>query len=413
MMTPVSFPRLRPALIGALLLASIPAPMWAQDGGTRLVQIRRVIELDEDRLAWLRRELRSRKERFEELATTLTQVAAERDEIRGKLELIGAGERPGDAARADALRTELEELEEDFRLVKAQTDLALEAERIVRQQIEALETKIEKERLALGRLTGDVPATVRTSDEEASAPSSTQRVSEASPTPPDVVPASQSDTERSSSMTAAQLQAQKILEQSELEVQVAEQELSEVIERKQALEDQIDFEKQLLEGDDKQREHLETALAAREDRMQRYRAENASEDKIARRERTNRRLETILDQALRSRHSRVEYIESLKQRLAHLEEAELRITEEVDEAQAEAHRVRRRVKWLQSPLHPQNIAYWAKRRGPRIVLVIVAAALLLLFLSLTARRMARAVVRRRRDDRDIGSSRDGPDGEPL
>jgi chromosome segregation ATPase len=406
MMVPVKSPRLFTVVIGALMLMSWPGPTRGQDGGQepgpdagtrddagtdakRVVRIRRAIELDEERLDWLRSELRARKARFEALATTLTAVAAERDEVRGKLELLDGSERPEVAARAEAWKTELEELEEDVRLLEVQTDLALKAEKIVREQIEALEIKLEEQRVALGRLTGEIPAEARGFDEKTSVLPSTDPGSEATPTPSDAAAPVQSDAERSSTKTAAQRQAEKILEQSELELEIAEQELAEFIERKRALQEQIALEQQLLEGDDKQRKNLETALAAHEDRLDRYRAENASEDKIARRQRMNRRIEKILGQPVRSRDSRVEYIESLKEKLAHLEKVEVRITEEVDEAQTEAQRVMRRVNWLRSPLHPRNIVYWAKERHPRTLLVIVVVALLLLFGVLTARRAAR------------------------
>ncbi|KPK52684.1 MAG: hypothetical protein AMJ63_08695 [Myxococcales bacterium SG8_38_1] len=56
-------------------------------------------------------------------------------------------------------------------------------------------------------------------------------------------------------------------------------------------------------------------------------------------------------------------------------------------------------------MHPENIAHWAKERGPRILLVIVAALFLLLFLRLSTRRIARTVVRSRRGDRSEGTGR--------
>jgi small conductance mechanosensitive channel len=188
-------------------------------------------------------------------------------------------------------------------------------------------------------------------------------------------------------------------------VEIAKRELAEFVERKQALQDQIQFEEELLQSDREESENLKKALAAHQARLTRYREEGAPKAKIARREQTNRRIERILGEAARSGKAREEYIESLYERLAHLEEAELRITEEVDEAQAAAQDARRRVKWLESPIHPRNVAYWAKERGPRILLVIGAAVLLLLVIRLSARRIARAVVRRRRDDRGPSTSR--------
>ncbi|MBW1830241.1 MAG: mechanosensitive ion channel family protein, partial [Deltaproteobacteria bacterium] len=60
---------------------------------------------------------------------------------------------------------------------------------------------------------------------------------------------------------------------------------------------------------------------------------------------------------------------------------------------------------LESPVHPQNIAHWAKERGPRMLLVIAAALFLLVFVKLTARGIARALVGRRRGARSVGTGR--------
>ena len=44
-----------------------------------------------------------------------------------------------------------------------------------------------------------------------------------------------------------------------------------------------------------------------------------------------------------------------------------------------AEKARDHIAWLESPIHPQNVAHWAKERGPRMLLVIAAALFLLLF----------------------------------
>ena len=211
--------------------------------------------------------------------------------------------------------------------------------------------------------------------------------------------------ESSSEMTAAQLQAQKLLKRKERDVALAQQELDEFIERKRALQRQIEFEQELAVSDEKERENLERALVTMEARLEKYRKDGRSEERIKRRERANKNIQRYIDEAVRSGRARAEYIETLLERRKHLEEAQIRITAEVDEAREEADKVRRQVMWLESPIHPQNIAHWAKERGPRMLLVILAALFLIVFVQLSARRIARAVVRPQRGDRSKGTGR--------
>lgn len=381
---------------------------------TRLVRIRRVIELDKERLEWLKGELRERTRWFEDLAQGIQEIKAERAEKQAEIEALEANPR-ADPKKLERLRDDLSDDQEDFSLFETQTDLALQAEKTVRAQLEALEKKIEQDRHALGHLTGEIPAELEEPAKtapgaEAAAPPSTER---ALPTPYPIPvatdrPAARApkETKTSSKMTAAQLQAKQALAKAEREVQAAKTELSDFIERKRALQEQIEFEQELGKNDASELENLKKALGLMEARLETYREEGRSAERIRQRENKNRRIAEAIEEGERGVGARAEYIESLQQRLVHLEEAQVRITAEVDEALESAEDARQSVKWLESPIHPQNVLYWAKERGPRMLLVIVAAMLLMLFVQLSARRIARAVVRRRREDaRGAGTGR--------
>ncbi|MGB5703156.1 MAG: mechanosensitive ion channel domain-containing protein, partial [Polyangiales bacterium] len=383
----------------------------AASDAKRVVRIRRVITLDKQRITWLRGELRERSRWFEQLATDMEQVGGERNQQRAKLEELEANP-DSDPEAVTRLRAELEELQQDFDLFETQTDLALKAEKTIREQIEALEKKIAKEEHALGRLIGEIPA-----EPPPAAPSEPAQVAQPQPTEgaqpaplalpgmPSLPPPAKKLPESSSVMTAAQLQAQQILGRKVRDVEIAKQELADFIERKRALQRQIEFEDELAQSDAKELENLERALAMMQARLEKYRETGAPAERISRRERSTREITQIIGEARRAGEARAEYLKSLQERLVHLEEAQLRITEEVDDAQAEADKARSAAKWLQSPIHPQNVAHWAKERGPRIVLVIFAAFLLMVFVRLSARRIARTVVRRRRGDRSEGTGR--------
>jgi small conductance mechanosensitive channel len=372
---------------------------------------KRVIVLDKQRVRWLRGELRSRTKWFEALAAGMGEIAEERNEKRDALAAL-EDDPEADPEAAEALRAEIKELDEDHGLFDTQTDLALGAEKTVKEQIDALEKKIEKDEYALGRLTGEIAIEL---PEEALAPEEPTEPApkEAAKRPPMPLPVpvptpdapAAPKKKTSSAMTAAQLGAQRKLDRAEREVEIAKLDLSEFVERKRALQRQIEFEQELAQSDTEERENLERAFEAFAARFKKYRENDAPPNKIERLERANRGITERVEDLRKAGDARVEYIQSLEARLANLQESEMRVTEEVDARIEEAAKARRSVVWLESPIHPKNVAHWAKERGPRILMVIAAALFLLVFVQLTARRIARALIGTRRGARDTGTGR--------
>lgn len=397
--------------------AELEKPAEGASDAKRLVRIRRVIELDKERLDWLRAELRERTRWFEDLAAGMQELNADRTEKEAKIEALEANPR-ANAEELQELRRELAEDQEDFGLFETQTDLALKAEKTIRAQIEALEDKIQQERVALGRLTGNLRVEVGPAETDAAQDADATPAEEApeAKTLPTRIPISAmprtrptsepTEAKTSSGMTAAQLEAKEVLLQREREVETVSLELAEFVERKQSLEQQIKFEEELAATDRREVENLRKALDAMEARLEKYRERGLPEKKIRARANANQNILTFIEEAERGQAARAEYIDSLETRLEHLEESQLRITAEVDAAVEAAADAQQKVKWLESPIHPENVAHWVKERGPRMLLVIIAAVLLLAFVHLSARRIARAVVRRRREDaRGAGTGR--------
>ncbi len=213
------------------------------------------------------------------------------------------------------------------------------------------------------------------------------------------------EQESSSTMTAAQLEARTVLEEAEREVQLAKFALSKFVKRKRALEEQIDFEEGLAKTDAKELENLKRALEVFAARLEEYRESEAPAEKIQRLERGTRTIARTIEESQESGEARAAYIKSLHERLAQLDEEQLSVTANVDNKEQEAEEARRRIVWLESPIHPQNVMHWAEDRGPRILLVIVAALLLLLFVRVSARGIARALVGTRRGARGVGTGR--------
>ena len=251
------------------------------------MRIRQVVELDTQHLRWLRSELRSRTDWFEGLSEEMADLAKERNETRERLEALDA-DPESDPDEVEALRAELKELEVDYGLFDTQADLALTAEKAVREQVAALEEKLAFEKRALGELTGEIE--IELPEAPAPAPAPTAQPTEpgkAPPVPlPVPVPAAQppakKETTSSSTMTTAQLEAHHLLDQAERDVELAKLALAEFVERKQALEEQIEFEEDLSETHAKEVENLKLALEAFEARLQKYRDTDAPDEKIQR-----------------------------------------------------------------------------------------------------------------------------------
>jgi small conductance mechanosensitive channel len=388
------------------------APAEAASEAKRVVRIRQVIELDKQRLRWLRAELGARTRWFEDLAAGMTQVAEERNQKREKLEALEAAPEPDRDALA-ALQAEVDELQEDYSLYDTQTDLALKAEKTVREQIEAMEAKIAQDENVLGKLTGEITVELATPPvgapaepvKEAGAPQQPVGMPSLSPQVAPAAPSTPTVKKTSSAMTSAQLQAAKVLERKTQEVELAKLALADFVERKRALQRQIEYEQRLAKNDAEEIENLEHVLDIAEGRLEKYRKDGAPAEKIEQRKRGNRTIVRVIAESKKNAEARNAYIESLLQRLANLEESELGITKEVDATQEEADAARRHANWLESPIHPRNVQHWAKERGPRILLVLFAAISLLVFVQLSARRIARALVRRRRGARAMGTGR--------
>ena len=390
--------------------AGTPAPPTeAASDATRIVRIREVIDLGIQRMRWLRRELRSRTRWFEDLSAAMSDLAEERDEKKAELEALDANPE-SDPDEIAALRAELEDLQQDYEIFDTQTDLALSVEKTIQEQISALEEKIAKEKHALGVLSGEIEVTLpETPSTEVTGPAKPAEAAKPmplpSPMPAPVTPPAPEQTEASSTMTAAQLEARTALEQKEEQVQLAKLALSDFVERKHALEQQIEFEKGLAETNAAELENLQLARGHFEARLQEYRQAKAAPEKLQHLEHGIQRIVSLSEEWQKSQEARAAYIESLSERFALLESERLRVTADVDEKEREAEEARRHVLWLQSPIHPANIEYWAKERGPRILLVIVAAMILLLIVQLSARRIARTFVRKRRGPRSGGTGR--------
>ncbi|MDH3728452.1 MAG: hypothetical protein OER77_13065, partial [Myxococcales bacterium] len=368
----------------------------------RILRIRRAIALDKEKLRGLRIKLRSRVKWFEDLAEGMTEVARKLNENKEALEQLGED---GDPAETKELKTRIAELQEDYELYNRQTDLALTAEKKTKDQIAALVAKIETDQRSVAELTGKGPATLPS---DAAEPAAAAPAAEAQgvPSPPVTLPgvplpaAPKPPKAEPSAATAAQLRAQKVVTEKERELQRARFEIEHYVERRRALETQIELEDGLAKTETDEIENLERALEIWQKRLDT--ATEAGDDERAKRSaRAVDGLADIIEEAKKATEVRNEYRASLRERLELIEEEGLRVNSVADDKRKELAGARRSLVWLESPVHPRNVAHWAIERGPRILLVIAMIALLLILLQVSALGIARTFIRRRRGARTV------------
>jgi small conductance mechanosensitive channel len=395
----------------ALLAFCVAAPaqdeQTASDDGTmtdaeRVLRTRKIIESDTSRLDELKGELEERASNFEQMSAEVTKREARVEELKEQLQTTT------DPAAAALLQAEIEADIEKLDIVKSQAEIDLQIQKAVREQAETLEAKILIDQSALDVLLGEVPPpAAKAPDTPAATPSPTPKPSAPLVPIPGVMPPAPAAPDLTSppddvlSETAEQIEARKQAEKSAFEAEQAEQAVLTFLERKAALQEQIDLEKSLLETAEKTKDNVDDVVRIRQQEL--ADAVAAGADKAAIRE-AQEKLASIME-SLRviivEIDQREDILEGFRERMQALQEEQLRVTAEAERKREEAEQARKQSIWLQSPFHPKNMYRWAIERGPGMLAVIVVAAFALLILKLFVQRIARAMVGKgRREGRD-------------
>jgi len=394
----------------ALLAFCVAAPaqdeQTVSDDGTmkdaeRVLRTRKIIESDTSRLDELKGVLEERASNFEQMNAEVTKREARVEELKEQLQTTT------DPAAAALLQAKIEADIEKLDLVKSQAEIDLQIQKTVRAQAETLEAKILIDQSALDVLLGEVPPpAAKAPDTPAATPSPTPKPSAPLVPIPGVMPPAPAAPDLTSppddvlSETAEQIEARKQAEKSAFEAEQAEQAVLTFLERKAALQEQIDLEKSLLETAEKTKDNVDEAARIRQQELA---DAVAGADKVAIRE-SQKKLASVTE-SLRviivEIDQREDTLEALRERMQTLQEEQLRVTAEAQSKRDEAEKARKQSIWLQSPLHPKNMYRWAIERGPGMLAVIVVAAFVLLILKLFVQRIARAMVGKgRREGRD-------------
>ena len=365
-------------------------------GAERLNRLKEMIEQDRKTLADTRKQQDEQKAIFDRINAGASKIESELTEKRKRLEEVGGAETSDEAKN---LASKIQSLEDRLALTKSELDLRFNAGKMLGNQIRNLEEKIAKEQQALETLVNEPAALTKKPKAQAPAapvesapapePSPSQLIAPGVATTP---PAPDQPTQATQPETAEQIEARKEAEKLEAEAKLAEQELESFVERKQALDEQIEIEKTLLETAKGSRQNIDTAL--NQARAEALSLIEQGAGKTQLRE-VQRRISNIEELQRRNREEidqRRENLDALYKQRANLVEEQLTVTQQVEAKRKEAGEAKKKTVWLASPLHPRNIARWAVERGPRILLVIVVAWLLLHLVRFSARKIASALV---------------------
>lgn len=375
----------------------------------RVIRLQKIIEMDRQKLAADKKDLAEREAFFEEVAGQIEPAELELAEKKKQLDDMGGATASDEAA---ALAAEIQNIEQLLVAGKTQSDLTFQAVKALQGQIQALEQKIAGEERALQNLIGPSAAEL---DAEPAAPDAAPAPQQAAPTTPSptqmlipgagTTPAAPTTPKATQPETAEQIEARREAEKLEEEALRAEKDIVSFVERKEALESQIDIEQKLLETAKQTRENVDTAMAAARAGARRLIAEDASPAEIQRAQETIDSIEKLQRENREEIDRRREYLDSLRERLETLHEEELAVTQQAEAKRLKAAAARKRVGWLESPLHPRNVSRWLTTRGPRMLLVVVVAWALLWLVRLSARWLARTVVGTGKETRARGAKR--------
>jgi len=354
----------------------------------RVRRIREVIELDRERLEQAKADQPQRQALFDQLAEGIEAWKADQQDKRLRLE------QTSDPEKRASLEREIAKLDDELELLRAQSELAFSALTTVRQQIEVLEKKIEREQRTVDSLLGVAPELTEAAP-PVGAPADRQ---------PAVIPAP-TDELMAPARTVVQIEAIRELKRRQREVAEAEQDLVEFVKRKRSLEQQMALEAELLDIARKSEGSLPRLLETRLADLESVRAVDPNGAEALRYQQGVTFIEGLLDRVRSEIDDHAAYLDSLNGRLERLAKEEQAVTRNAENARESLADMRARLNRLESPLHPQNIAHWAHEHGARILMLLGTLAVLLVFVRFGIRRLVRLLLVRTNKGGDSGSDR--------
>lgn len=369
-----------------------------------IINLQNTIKSDKENLVQLKKQLKEQKILFNSLKKDLKQINVKLEE---KKKALVAAQQANKSEQAASLQEQIEKIEQDYELYKKQTDITLETEKAAKQQIVVLENKIKKDSRELAIQKGEIQPQVAVQPETPKAgttpsPEAKTTPSAITPLPAAAVMATEEQAKPTDEgiparpETAAQIEARREAQSKAADAQVAEQAIVDSVERKQALEEQIQLEEKLLTTAKQSLANLTNALLVKEGELQELITTNASKAELKDVKETITNIKKFIDKTKDEIANRSGKLDTLNKQLQDREESQEKVVKEAEEKREQAEVARKKSIWLESPLHPQNILRWIVTRGPRVLFVFAAVIVLLMITRLSAHRIARVLVGRGR-----------------
>jgi hypothetical protein len=358
------------------------------------VRLRARIEQDRKELEKVKADLKARQKAFDQATGALKKLDKALEKKKEELQAIQGKESSAETSR---LSVEIKKLQGDYDLEKKRSELLLQAVKTMQEQINSLERKIQKDLRALERLAGketpkekepSVPRKPPSKPDQATGPTAPLPLPPGVKLPEAQPPAGEEqkvpEKPATEPATAEQIEARREAERKKEKPLKAGEAIVEVVERKQALEDQIKVEKKLLQTIEEGKNYLEGILASRENDLRGKMAAGAGIEELGRIRQEIAGLRKKISELVNDMGKRNARLNDLNKELEQIEAEQVKAVEEADRKRREAEAARERRLWLESPVHPQNIWRWAKNHAPQMILALITIAVLLLVIRIFA-----------------------------
>ena len=390
---------------------SVEVSASTESGAERAARIEKVIASDKARLSTLVKDLTVRAAHFARTSEDVAKREAELAALRARLEATT------DPAKAAAIEKEIVAAEEKYELVKNLADLALQSEKAVRGQIQTLEQKIGIDQQALDEALGKVEVP-QFSAPPVGAAIPGQAVPQA-PSQPTAIPgmipgmpaapamrgAAPGAVQNADPETAEQIEARKQAARSKREAELAERAVLTFLERKAALQNQIDLEQSLLDTAVQSKALADQALQIRQRELDAAKRAGSNEAAIAQAREKLDRIIVALQQIDQEIAQRENTLERFSKRMQALREEQAAVTQQAELKREQAAVAQKQSVWLNSPLHPTNVMRWGINRGPNIIAVLIVVLVVLVVIRRSVQRVARAMVGKGRRNRRDATTR--------
>lgn len=389
-----------------------------------VIVLERTLERDEPILQSLRDQYDAPDSEFIRAEAALKAVDSELAQLQAQADQLNRSSKP----LPDDLTSALESASKKQELAQKRFEIAFEERKAIRDKITALEQTVRQAIASLTKLTGAKSA----ADSAIGAASDTPT---ATPTAPPSTPAlgtPQNDPDSSTDTTttwsvplpgparaAASLaqsaastnqaiqaasdgstvesralrEARQQVYQKEIEAEKAEEEVAVFQDRYLMRKRELDAVQRLLDSATKkadvaaqQRTALQTELAQKQ-------ASGASETELSTLQQQIDETRTRLQEASAQMNEQRLRAQELETTLAELEQFEDAARQAADAKRQEVEKALRHEKFLESPLHPQNLLRWVEKHAPTVIGIVVLMIIANLLIRLLSKRIVGIVAR--------------------